>query len=136
MVRRAAIQIGGKCATSGLANALLQVALDQSENSDLRSNAIAALQSCGDDAAKSQLKKWILGVDGASAPDDVRGEIAQLLWPGTLTTQELFSILTAPKQQHHIGTYQMFFQTLAEKMQLGDLPTALDLVRAVCWDSQ
>ena len=82
------------------------------ESDDLRERAVSALAEYDDEKSRKTIKSWLLSAEASSAGDDSSGEALQQLWPKYLTAAELFSILTAPEKEHHVGIYQLFLNTL------------------------
>lgn len=127
IARRVAIEVAEACKLSEVRNEVLRVAVDSAERDELRSHAIWALVDCGDSASKASIKAWLLAPSGRAASDELRGEALRLLWPGTMSATELFSVLTPPHQEHHFGTYQSFLSTaVVPALSTEDLPLALE----------
>ena len=57
--------------------------------------------------------------------DRLKGSALSALWPGHLSTQEIFDVLTPPKQDNLFGSYAGFLMNLPKQLRIEDLPTAL-----------
>jgi len=125
VARRVAIEIAKACQERDLVAVLLQVALDGTDAYIIRISAAAAVGQLGDDAAKAQLKPLL--TDSNDPDDELKGIALQVLWPGCLTADELFAILTVPQDLHLIGMYEQFLSSghVVEHLHTTDLPTAL-----------
>jgi hypothetical protein len=130
VARQAAMLIGESCGEKKLAEALLVVALNAQEDSDIRAMAISALSSCGE--VLQQLRPLVTGVnddDSQDPNDEVKGSALKLLWPRFLTTAELFSVLSPTKRPELHGSYSAFIASgITEHLQPADMAVALDWV--------
>jgi hypothetical protein len=134
LVRRVAIDMAEACDVVALVPDLVRIALDQSEDTEVRKNAAYAVIGVGDSPAKAQLKPLALGQSGADPQDDLKGCGLQAVWPDHMTAQELFQVLTPRRRRNWTGSYGMFRFYLRR-----DLPKQLkpeDLVFALRWAAQ
>lgn len=69
---------------------------------------------------------------GADPNDELKGYALRILWPGHLTANELFALLTPPNPGF-VGAYVMFLtRTLPDTLKVADLPVALAWTKALC----
>ena len=128
VARRVATDIAEACRLTELQGLLAGIALDDSDLISARTNAAAAVRRIGDPPTQLRLKPLIAG--GRSDPDDeLRGIVLSALWPGQLTAQELFAVLTPPSGDNVIGPYGDFVsRQVASHLDPSDLPVALEWV--------
>jgi len=132
LVRRVAIDIAEACKVKALVPELVRIALDQTEETQVRKKAAYAVIRAGDAAAKAQLKPLALGQAGADPDDDLKGCGLQAVWPDHMTPQELFQALTPRKRTNYAGSYFVFKlalrKELPEQLQPGYVKFALEWV--------
>lgn len=129
MVRRAATDIAEACQLREVQADLAQVALDASQPHPIRVNAAYAIGRMGDDATKAKLKPLATGEAGEDPDDELKGSGLQAVWPAHMTAEELFAILTPPKQEGLIGSYKLFLSSqLVPALKVANLPAALEWV--------
>lgn len=113
-VRELALDIARACGLRELVDQLMAIMFTAAEPHRLRHGAAIALRDWADveirNKLRAQLKPELLD------SDDVRGCVLAILWPGTLTDDELVPFLTAPVQDNYVGSYQIF---LGEHFQTG-----------------
>jgi hypothetical protein len=123
--RRTAILIAERCGVKALQSELLALATDRGAHAYLRGRAVAALASCGDETVPATMLPFAKGHMGADPNDELKGYALRLLWPGHLTANELFVLLTPPNPGF-VGAYVMFLtRTLPDTLKVADLPVAL-----------
>ena len=126
LVRRVAINIAEACKLQTLQDDLLGVALDNSQRLETRIEAACAVACVGDETVRTKLKP--LATDGGDndTRDQLKGYALKSVWPNLITAEELFSVLTPPKDKNLIGAYDTFLTNdLAPSLQEADLPVAL-----------
>jgi hypothetical protein len=123
--RRLALLIAEKCSLVDLRLQLLQMALDKSDNPDVRALAVSALKNCGDADVPSLIRPLACGDGGPDPRDDIKGNSLELLWPRHLTAAELFPLLS-PSLELYFGAYALFQMKLADTLSTADLLPALD----------
>jgi hypothetical protein len=78
---------------------------------------------------KSKLKPLAMGEAGEDPEDELKGYGLQAGWPGHLTTEELFNLVSPPKHENFFGGYQNFlWHNLVQHLNPNDLSTALKWV--------
>lgn len=125
LVRHIAIQIAEACDVTGLQRELADIALDPSEQTDIRSYAARAVSNIADEDTKLRLKP--LAIEGASFDqrDRLKGWALEAVWPGHMTATELFAALTPPFESY-AGSYTQFLSsTFLQHLSIADLPVAL-----------
>jgi len=125
LTRRLALIVAEKCALQDLQTRLLEVALDSSDFSDVRSMAVSALKYCGDSKAPTLVLPLAMEDTHLDPRDDIRGNALALLWPDHISATELFPLLT-PSAEFYFGAYAMFKMTLPETLKTSDLLPALE----------
>ncbi len=112
-------------------DALVRLALDKNEEQVLRRLAARRICDAGSDESKLQLKPYIYGRND-DPEDELKGYALQALWPDHLTAGELFAAISPPKRENLWGSYKTFLfdDSIADKLQVVDLPTALKWVAA------
>lgn len=129
MARQIAISITIACNLQLTKDDLLYVALDPSDEQMVRSWAIQAIIDLEDDETKMRLKPLAFGRAGSDPEDELKGYAMSALWPNLITAEELFSVLTYPKNPSHIGPYYVFISHyLKDGLKEEHLPIALKWV--------
>ena len=123
-VRDFAIDIARACMTKGLQKDVAQIALDATEPYQLRKAATFFVSQAADPDVRAALKPLTTG-SADDIDDDLKGWALRALWPGTLTTEELFDRLSTPKRENYIGGYKGFLRRLEESITPEMLPIAL-----------
>ncbi|MFH1737660.1 MAG: hypothetical protein ABIH23_01540, partial [bacterium] len=127
MARKAAIEIATVCHLTGLQEILGNIALD---NYDVRRLAARAVARIGDNETRKRLRPLASGEAGEDPKDELKGYALSALWPNLMTADELFRVLTPPKQSMFFGAYSMFLNyELPDALRPSDLPVALKWVR-------
>jgi hypothetical protein len=131
-VRESAIDIASMCGLQSLADSLVKMALDQSEPHRVRVHASYALINIGVEEAKAKLRPLAFGTAGEDPDDELKGCGLKALWPNHLTVEELFTLVTPPKNKSLLGAYYSFlFGDMIRNLNPIDLPVALAHVRKV-----
>lgn len=130
-VRAFAIDIATTCKVEDLQSDLVEIALNKSENHQIRHDAAFAIKVFGNNKNKEKLRPLIYcGID-EDPNDGLKGIALSALWPIKLiSTKEFFDILTIPKQENFIGIYRTFLsQEFSEYLPEEDIPLALGWVK-------
>jgi len=122
--RRLALLIAEKCKLKELQPELLQVALAEDDNPQVRAGAVSALKHCGDGSVPALIRPSAAGQAGPDPNDDIKGNALDLLWPDHMTSAELFPLLT-PTASNRFGAYALFQMTLPNTLKTADLLPAL-----------
>ncbi|HUU92792.1 MAG TPA: hypothetical protein VM238_16495 [Phycisphaerae bacterium] len=132
IARRVAIDIAEACKVQELLPDLLRIALDQTDDKEVRKNAAHAVLRAGDSEAKAELKPLALGQAGADPDDDLKGCGLMAVWPEHMTPQELFQTLTPRQRSTYGGSYSFFLynlrESLATTLSPDQLPFALQWI--------
>lgn len=127
IARQAAIDMAEACALSMLQDDLADVAEDQEDAIDVRAHAAAALGKLGSDETKKRLWPLARGEAGADPDHALREPALRALWPGLMSTKELFECLTPPPTSWYYGSYWSFVNTeIANGIIDDDVPVALE----------
>ncbi|MBI4319905.1 MAG: hypothetical protein HY675_15560 [Chloroflexi bacterium] len=129
IVRRVAIDIAEACRLRALQEDIANVALDTAQPLPIRVKAARTTGRIGGDETRARLRILITN-EGVDDPDDeLKGCALQALWPGLMSTEELFSVLTLPKREALVGAYYIFVAVDLPKSTLSiKLTVALDWV--------
>ena len=109
--RRAAIVIARECKATGLGPHIARIALDPTENDNLRSEAAAAVYHIGENNSRLALKPLIFGDVGSDPEDTLKGYALRCNWPDNMSATELFTALTPQKKPHFMGSYKAFLES-------------------------
>ncbi|HBE21183.1 MAG TPA: hypothetical protein DEG17_15325 [Cyanobacteria bacterium UBA11149] len=127
--RDIAINITEVCEISELQEDLLDLALDSSQSIHLRVSATKALCSIGNESTRLKLKPIAISQLPEDEDDRLKGYAMQAVWSDHLTAEELFKVLTSPKNRNFFGSYQMFLNSnLVPKLRPEDLIVALNWI--------
>ena len=127
LARWFAISIAAGCRPHGIAERLTEIALDPSEQSELRTYAAGAVIEIGDAGQMARLRPLAEGTAGDDPNDELKGVGLRATWPGTMPAQELFRLLTWPKDSTWMGTYWSFLQRhIGDELDPGDVPIGLE----------
>jgi len=117
LVRRVAIDIAEACNVKEVLPELERVAIDPDDDLATRVNAACAIAQIGDSQNKASLKPLAFGKGGSDPDDRLKGWALRSVWPEHITAEELFQALTAPQNQSHVGSYEMFLYDLPESLK-------------------
>ena len=132
LVRRVAVQIAEECQLREVSQELLAVALDNSDDIQIRTQAAYAIARVGDEATRAKLRPLAEGEAGDDPEDELKGCALQALWPDLIAFEELPTLLTPPKRPSFHGAYIDFlWRKLVDGLQPRDLPTALNWVTSL-----
>lgn len=136
VVRRVAIRIAKECGITELQNAVCGVVLDPEEDLHVRQPGARALLVIGDDDVKARLNPLAYGLLGDDPEDELKGCALMALWPGHLTAEELFDVITPPKNPSYGGTYTIDFlnRALIERLEADHLAQALRWIQRLPQD--
>jgi predicted NACHT family NTPase len=124
--RYEAINIAKVCEVTELQDNLIDLALDNTQQIHLRSNAASVIASIGDSNTRLRLKSFATEELPEDEEDQIKGYALKAVWSEHLTAKELFSILTRPKKFNFTGSYCFFLDyKLLPKLQVSDITIAL-----------
>ena len=98
LVRTVAAQIAERCQLRQVSKELLDVALDNSDNIQVRIEAVYAIARIGDEATRAKLRPLAEEKAGDDPEDELKGWALQALWPDLIAFEELYTLLTPPKK--------------------------------------
>jgi hypothetical protein len=123
--RHAAISIALACRLTILQSELVAIALDTTDDHQIRIGAAAAVCEIGAAASRAALLP-LLGSPGGDPDDELKGLGLLAGWPAHLTTVDLFAALTPRKDPQLFGTYHRFLTSnIVRHLKPDDLPAAL-----------
>ncbi len=130
--RRVAIDIAEACDVKELQEALVEIALDQTDDYHIRAEAASVVWKIADNEIKKRLESLAKGERGPDPNDQLRGYGLRCMWPKHWNTVELLKNIIKP-QKHFIGAYIAFLQfefipQLPTPDLLTCLPEALDII--------
>lgn len=105
--RRTAVDIAEACGVAELQEALLEVALDPDESDTLRAEAVMALSRIGNEASKARLAELVVR-QGHDIDRELLGGLLIATWPGLLSAEMVFELLTEPEDMSLMGLYWLF----------------------------
>ena len=106
-----ALEIARRNRVTSLTSVIADLAINQSENMEVRKVATSVVADIGDNASKVKLK--VLLTDAVDESDDLKGYALQALWPGLISADELFASIATPKRQNYGGGYSLFLHSRA-----------------------
>lgn len=122
IARDIAVDIARACDIEELMPILVDLALDETEQRRIRIHAAAAVASGSSTEQKARLRPLL----AANDPDDeFKGLALRALWPDSMGANELFSLISAPKQRNLSGAYTSFLYDLAKKLPASALKAGL-----------
>jgi hypothetical protein len=110
-VRSVAIRIVQACKTQALQSDLADLALDQTEEHALRSDAARALVKVGDPGTRRRLLPLARGQAGTDPGQKLRGDALEALWPDLISLQEMVPLLTPPESEREFHAYHYFLRS-------------------------
>lgn len=127
LVRCVAIDIAEACELRELADDLVAVALDVTNDIRIRIDAADAVVRLGSAAARNALEPLARGAAGDDPEDQLKGCGLRAIWPDHVLLDELLPLLTPPKNQRLYGFYKYFLlSAFTEHLTLLDLPPVLN----------
>ncbi len=132
-VRRLALEIARDCRLPELADSLANVALDDTERTDLRRIAARAAVDGGGTSVLLKLMPLALAHQDSDEGNELKGIVLRALWPNHITVAQLFQALTARDERLYFGSYWRFITELGKSLHL-DAPD--DVKTALLWASQ
>jgi glycosyltransferase involved in cell wall biosynthesis len=112
VARRVAIDIAQENKLTELAQLLLQISLDKTENHHIRGQAVAAIAEFKIPAITVQLLPLAIENNPEDVNDDLKGWSLRALFPEYISTQQLLRTISPEKQGNYIGPYHMFLSYL------------------------
>jgi hypothetical protein len=112
VARRVAIDIAEANRLSELAQLLLDIALNRTENHHIRGQAVAAIAGLKIPEVARQLLPLAIENNPEDFNDDLKGWSLRALFPQYISVEQLLQILTPEKEDNYIGSYHMFLSEL------------------------
>lgn len=112
MPRRVAIDIAEANRLLELAQKLANVAVDATDEINIRAQAATAISVIRDEVSIIRLKPLISADIPEDLDDELKGSVLRAIWPEHLTLSELFAVLTKPKNDSFFGAYWGFIRSL------------------------
>jgi len=127
--RETAISLARACNRRDLLEDLTRLALDVTDDRDLRVGAIAAVRDIAKGSSGSgdvQALRQLLPTEGSDPTAHKLGAAAVgALWPDSLSADELFEAVESADAAGHLAPYASFLYRAAEGLRPADLPRAL-----------
>lgn len=124
-----AIEIAEVCEISDLQEDLVNLAFNSSPHIEIRAKAAKAICSIGDADTRLKLKPLAVGEIAEDENDELKAACLMAVWSEHLTAEELFRVITPPKNRNFYGNYHGFIESqLVPKLQSTDLLIALNWV--------
>ena len=124
------MRVARACRLDMLQESIAKIALDPSQDIRLRKEAAHNIVEFGTDELKQKLRPLAIG-DAGNDPDyELKGLSLEALWPNLIGPDELFDIITPPKE-HFIGNYATFLHNeIVPHIQASDLLIALKWIES------
>jgi len=130
--RHEAVLIAMKCELTDLGDVLADVALDNTDNNNIRSLAAGTVADIGSTACRKRLMPFAIGQGGADPEDQLKGNAFRALWPNLIDADTLFNNLTIPKRSNFLGSYHSFLSfELVTGLKPDDIPCALRWLKGI-----
>ena len=123
--RWAAIDFAESCECKELQDELADVALDVSEDTNLRIQAAYAVTRVAEESTKFRLLPLACGMAGDDPDDELKGCGLMAVWPLHITADKLFGLLTRPKSELFGSYYGFLHRGFLEHLECEDLLVAL-----------
>jgi hypothetical protein len=121
-----AARIARDCAATGLGEALLGIALSDTETHDLRTIAAYAIADVGSEEERSQLRPLLQASREIDPDDQLRGAALDAIYPGDKYDDAMWDYLELPRQSFFGGSYSSFLTySVVPKLNAENLPAAL-----------
>ncbi|SEP46878.1 NACHT domain-containing protein [Propionispora vibrioides] len=125
-VRIEALNIAKECGLEELGNIISDIALDVSDNQEVRSTAAFVVSRIGKDNDKAKLRTIVFTEDQDSH-NKLKRYALLAVWPNSITAEELFSILT-PTQRNNYLDSSFISDHILNGLKPLDLPIAVKWV--------
>lgn len=120
-----AIDIAEACQRSELQSEIADIALDPQDALPMRVQAAGAVLEVGDAATKARLRP-LASTSVDDLEDELKGCALRAVWPDAISADELFPLVSRPKNSSLHGSYGGFLEDgLMAHSQVEDLPVAL-----------
>lgn len=119
ITRRIAIDIAEACVVQELQQELISIVFNVSECFMIRNEAAHAISRIASDDVKVKMMPLARGEAGDDPDDELKGAALTALWPSLISAEDLFELLTPPKNESLYGSYKYFI--------IGELNNNLDL---------
>lgn len=129
-VRRLGITILRACEVEEADAALLELAVDSSEEAWIRDDAVLALGDLGSPRSRQALIPLALETIEDDVDDEIKGGALEAVFPEFVSTEEVLESLTEPRNRNLIGAYSSFLHSgFVKSLPVEDLPVALRWVQ-------
>jgi len=125
--RYAAMRIAAACTVQELLEELVSVALNRSEEHELRSSAVYAATEFTDDSLLIRLRPLALGDARDDREDELKSVVIPALWPAHISAEEVFKVLVQTRNVRCLGNFRYAPEEFVKQL-LGD-----DLIIALQW---
>jgi hypothetical protein len=105
VVRRMAMDIGGDCKVTDIADDLLRIVQDPGDSQHMRSHAAQALEELIPASRLKELIPFALGHAGTDPDDTIRGCAIRALVPKNWSVSQALPAIRAPRNTHFYGSY-------------------------------
>jgi predicted NACHT family NTPase len=127
--RDLAIDIAQKCQIVELQEDLISITLDSTQEINLRVSACRAIREMADNETKLRVMPLIMHGTAEDEYDELKGYCLSALWPGLISTEQMFACLTRPKRLNFVGSYKTFYEfTVSKNLMAHELNVALEWI--------
>lgn len=123
--RYAAMRIAAACTVHELEEELVSIALDPSEELELRSSAAYAATEFTNDSLLVRLRPIALGETGADPEDELKSVVIPALWPTHISAEEVFRLFEQTQSVRCLGNFRYAPKEFVERFSADDLIIAL-----------
>jgi len=124
--RYLAARIARDCSVSGVVDALLEIALSDSETNDLRTIAAYAIADVGSETERNTLRPLLHSSWEKDPDDQLRGVALQAIYSGDRYDDAMWGYLDQPRRSLFFGAYDNFLSySVIPKLNATNLPAAL-----------
>jgi len=126
-----AVQIARACGVSALGDDLLNIALSDGEDHEMRTIAAYAIAQIGSPEERERMRPLLTTTRETDANDQLRGAALDAIYPGTVYDDQIWTYLGHPRRSLFFGSYNNFLSyAVVPKLNAQNLPAALAWCKA------
>jgi hypothetical protein len=130
--RELALKIATRCRCSAFEEIAAAIALDAGEKEDIRALSLVMLHELPSGQAREGLRSLVVGADASDVSHRIKALALQALWPGHLSSEELFAIMGQAQEERDLENYKSFlYSDPAQHLSGADIIPALQWLRAM-----
>ena len=126
-----AAQIVRACEVRALGDELLDIALSENEDHEMRTIAAYAMADVGSQDERERMRPLLTTTREADENDQLRGAALRAMYPGEVYDDAMWNYLEHPRRSLFFGSYNSFLTYAVEpKLNVQNLPAALAWCKA------